>query len=87
MDRDKLLRWQKDLAGSAADAPAVYAIFLVSETDRSAHDIFRAFRTSFEKAEGRLRPPGDFRTARSIHYRPGLAIGVGTGGPTARRRW
>ena len=30
-------------------APAVYAIFLVSETDTAAHDIFRTFRASFEE--------------------------------------
>ena len=48
-DRDKLRRWQKDLAGAAPDAPPVFAIFLVSEADRAAHDIFRAFRSSFEE--------------------------------------
>ena len=48
-DRDKLRRWQSDLAAVAPDAPAVYAIFLVSEADKAAHDIFRTFRTSFEE--------------------------------------
>ena len=47
-DRDKLRRWQSDLNAGAPDAPAVYAIFLVSEADKEAHDIFRTFRTSFE---------------------------------------
>ncbi len=47
-DLDKLDRWQKDLAVAAPDAPPVYALFLVSEADRAAHDIFRAFRSSFE---------------------------------------
>ena len=48
-DRDKLLRWQKDLAATTDTAPPVYAVFLVSEKDTTAHDIFRAFRTSFEE--------------------------------------
>ena len=47
-DLDKLNRWQKDLAVAAPDAPPVFAIFLVSEADRAAHDIFRAFRSNFE---------------------------------------
>ena len=47
-DLDKLNRWQKDLAVAAPDAPPVFAIFLVSESDKTAHDIFRAFRSSFE---------------------------------------
>ena len=47
-DLDKLDRWQKDLAVAAPDAPPVFAIFLVSESDKTAHDIFRAFRSSFE---------------------------------------
>lgn len=48
-DLDKLMRWQKDLAAAAPDAPAVYAVFLVSAADTAAHDIFRAFRDSFEE--------------------------------------
>ena len=48
-DLDKLNRWQKDLAVAAPDAPPVFAIFLVSESDKTAHDIFRAFRSSFEE--------------------------------------
>ena len=48
-DLDKLRRWQKDLEATPDDAPAVYAIFLVSEADTAAHDIFRAFRASFEE--------------------------------------
>ena len=50
-DIDKLGRWREDLAeslaGSSRDFP-VYAVFLVSEVDRSAHDIFRQYRTSFQ---------------------------------------
>ena len=50
-DLDKLKRWQKDLETTPDDAPAVYAIFLVSEADTAAHNIFRAFRTSFEERQ------------------------------------
>ena len=50
-DLDKLKRWQKDLETTPDDAPAVYAIFLVSEADTAAHDIFRAFRASFEERQ------------------------------------
>ena len=46
-DLDKLKRWQKDLGAAEADGPAVYAVFLVSERDTIAHDIFRTFRDSF----------------------------------------
>ena len=59
-DRDKLTRWYRDLSpnppnpsayggqeGAKGDFPA-YAVFLVSASDRAAHDIFRQFRASFE---------------------------------------
>lgn len=48
-DLDKLKRWQKDLEAAPEDAPAVFAVFLVSGEDRTAHDVFRAFRSSFEE--------------------------------------
>lgn len=48
-DRDKLRRWQQELTGSAPPGPAVYVLFLVSEQDTAAHDIFRDFRRSFEQ--------------------------------------
>ena len=48
-DRDKLLRWHGELKNSQIDAPPVFAIFLVSEVDRAAHDVFRSFRSSFEE--------------------------------------
>ncbi len=48
-DLDKLLRWREDLKKAQTGAPPVYAIFLVSEIDRAAHDVFRAFRSSFEE--------------------------------------
>jgi hypothetical protein len=47
-DRDKLGRWQKDLVSSTPGKFPVYAVFLVSHEDRAAHDVFRAFRSSFE---------------------------------------
>ena len=47
-DLDKLKRWRQSLGDSAGDFP-VYAVFLVSEADRMAHDIFRTFRKSFEE--------------------------------------
>ena len=50
-DLDKLKRWQKDLETTPDDAPAVYAIFLVSDADTAAHNIFRAFRSSFEERQ------------------------------------
>ena len=48
-DLDKLRRWQKDLEDSTAEAPPVFAIFLVGGEDRIAHDVVRAFRTGFEE--------------------------------------
>ncbi|MCY4365124.1 MAG: hypothetical protein OXE17_02695 [Chloroflexi bacterium] len=48
-DLDKLRRWQQDLEDSAADAPPVFAVFLVDGGDRTAHDVFRAFRAGFEE--------------------------------------
>ena len=52
-DKDKLARWHRDLAGGVTGGfPRgfpVYALFLVSENDRAAHDIFRAFRSRFEE--------------------------------------
>ena len=48
-DWDKLARWQKDLEAAEPDGPAVYAVFLVSEKDTIAHDVFRSLRASFEE--------------------------------------
>ena len=48
-DLDKLKRWQQDLEATSVGAPPVFAIFLVSGEDRGAHDVFRAFRASFEE--------------------------------------
>ncbi len=48
-DQDKLARWHGDLAGAAAGGLPLHAVFLVSEDDRAAHDVFRAFRSRFEE--------------------------------------
>ena len=48
-DLDKLKRWQRNLAEDPPDSPAVYALFLVSEKDKVAHELFRAFRSVFEE--------------------------------------
>ena len=48
-DQDKLARWQRDLAGGVSGGFPLYALFLVSEDDRAAHDVFRAFRSRFEE--------------------------------------
>ena len=48
-DLDKLKRWKRDLEAMPEDAPPVFAVFLVSAGDRVAHDIFRAFRDSFQE--------------------------------------
>ena len=48
-DRDKLSRWRGDLTSGEMASFPVYAVFLVTPEDRPAHDIFRAYRNSFEK--------------------------------------
>ncbi len=48
-DRDKLTRWRGDLTSGDASTFPVYAVFLVTPEDRPAHDIFRAYRGSFEE--------------------------------------
>tara|TARA_B100000745_G_scaffold184709_1_gene121092 strand:- start:127 stop:663 length:537 start_codon:yes stop_codon:yes gene_type:complete len=48
-DLDKLDRWQEALTEPRSHSFPVYAVFLVSEADQAAHDIFRAFRNSFEQ--------------------------------------
>lgn len=50
-DLDKLDRWQKALTEPRTNNFPVYAVFLVSEADQAAHDIFRAFRKSFEQRD------------------------------------
>ncbi len=48
-DQDKLARWHGDLAGGVTGGFPLHALFLVSEKDRAAHDVFRAFRSRFEE--------------------------------------
>ena len=48
-DKDKLARWHRDLAGGVSGGFPLHALFLVSEKDRAAHDVFRAFRSRFEE--------------------------------------
>ena len=47
-DLDKLTRWNGDLSSWEDMAFPVYALFLVSPEDTTAHDVFRKYRDSFE---------------------------------------
>ena len=47
-DLDKLARWNGDLSSWEDVAFPVYALFLVSPEDKTAHDVFRKYRDSFE---------------------------------------
>jgi hypothetical protein len=82
-DLDKLKRWEKDLEATPADAPPVFAIFLVSAEDRAAHDVFRAFRTRFEEQKLGFAhlvifgQHGVSETARRLQARFGLEERVG----------
>ncbi len=52
-DHEKLLRWQDDLAAAPIEPegfPAM-ALFLVKPNATGAHDIFRRYRTEFEKRD------------------------------------
>lgn len=50
-DIDKLGRWHRDLTAPSGNSFPVSAVFLVSDADQTAHDIFRAFRSSFEQRD------------------------------------
>ena len=82
-DLDKLTRWRKDLEATPEDAPPVFAIFLVSGEDRAAHDVFRAFRASFEEQKLGFAhlvifgQHGASETARRLRARFGLDEGAG----------
>ncbi len=54
-DEDKLARWHEDLAGGVTGGFPLHALFLVSEDDRAAHDVFRAFRSRFEELGARFQ--------------------------------
>ena len=47
-DLDKLARWNGDLSSWEDVAFPAYALFLVSSEDKTAHDVFRKYRDSFE---------------------------------------
>ena len=49
-DLDKLARWSQALDGGQPGQFQVYAAFIVRPEDQSAHDAFREFRSSFQKA-------------------------------------
>ena len=49
-DLDKLARWSQALDGGQPGQFPVYAAFIVRPEDQSAHDAFREFRSSFQKA-------------------------------------
>ena len=51
-DLDKLSRWHNNRIAETPGEFPVYAVFLVSGEDRDAHDVFRAFRDSFEGRGG-----------------------------------
>ncbi|HEU0021352.1 MAG TPA: hypothetical protein VFR55_06740 [Dehalococcoidia bacterium] len=48
-DIDKLGRWLRELTEPSSNSFPVSAVFLVSDAAQIAHDIFRAFRRSFEQ--------------------------------------
>ena len=47
-DLDKLVRWHQGLSADQPNNFPIHAIFLVTEDDRTSHDIFRRFRAGFE---------------------------------------
>ena len=49
-DEDKLKRWLSALLKESSNDFPLYALFLVSESDKYAHDIFRRFRSQFEQS-------------------------------------
>ena len=54
-DRDKLKRWRDDLSQDSANSFPVHAVFLVSAEDHLSHDVFRAYRSSFEARNAGFR--------------------------------
>jgi hypothetical protein len=54
-DRDKLKRWRDDLSQDSANSFPVHAVFLVSAEDHLSHDVFRAYRNSFEARNAGFR--------------------------------
>ena len=81
-DLDKLSRWHNDLITEPPGVFPIYAVFLVSGEDRDAHDVFRAFRTSFEEHGGGFQhlvifgQHGVSGTVRDLLPRLGLSPGA-----------
>ena len=48
-DLDKLARWHRELLSESSGRFPAIAMFLVGPADRTAHDVFREFRASFEE--------------------------------------
>ncbi len=77
-DLDKLHRWRVDMETSGGAEFPVHAVFLVSEVDRAAHDVFRAFRSSFEGRDAGFQnlvifgQHGVSNTVRAVASRLGL---------------
>ena len=49
-DEDKVRRWLSALLQESLNDFPIHALFLVSESDQYAHDIFRGFRSKFEQS-------------------------------------
>ena len=49
-DEDKLKRWLSALLEENSNDFPIHALFLVSDSDQYAHDIFRGFRRQFEQS-------------------------------------
>ena len=47
-DQDKLERWRQDVVAETQSHAVLHAVFLVTEKDRHAHDVFRVFRGAYE---------------------------------------
>ena len=47
-DRDKLERWWQDLSAETEEHASIHAVFLVTEKDRRAHEVFRRYREAYE---------------------------------------
>ena len=76
-DLDKLARWNGDLSSWQDIAFPVYALFLVSPEDKTAHDVFRKYRDSFESRGagfGNLVIFGQHGISTTVH---GILEGLG----------
>ena len=48
-DRDKLQRWWDDLRAEVEAHTQVHAVFLVDDSDKHAHDVFRRIRSAYQQ--------------------------------------